>query len=151
MACAVIMKMMSNTSATSTNGVTLISAMAETPRLDRPPLAPPTVIAIRLFSETALDQVQELERKIIQLSADFLERVTEMVVRHGRGYGGEQARGGCDQRVRNARSHKCQTGTARATEILKGANDSQNRSEQSDKRRHRSRGRQPTQVLFKFR
>ncbi len=66
MTCAVIMKMMSNTSTTSTNGVTLISESAETPRPRRPLFIPPTLIAtgvtvLGLFSEAPLDQIQKLQ------------------------------------------------------------------------------------------
>jgi hypothetical protein len=62
---AVSMKMISSTSTTSTNGVTLISDRLAPPPRRRDPNPPPPLPdnAMALFSETALGQVQELERK----------------------------------------------------------------------------------------
>src|ERR1700691_570964 len=78
--CAVIMKMISRTRATSTNGVTLISASGATPRDRRPPFIPPTFIATASVSETPLDQVQEFERKIVHARAHLFEHMAEVVV-----------------------------------------------------------------------
>src|SRR5947199_10600767 len=92
MTCAVIMKMMSSTSTTSTKGVTLISESAVVPwnrlRPDAPPLL--TVIAIRSASVRAFRQIEELEREIVHTGAHFLDDVAEVVVGDGRGNSREQ-------------------------------------------------------------
>ena len=101
--CAVSMKMMSRTSTTSTNGVTLISAMACA--------AAPAATGIRrhwwrrpcaTLPETALGQVEELEREIVHAGAQFADQVAEVVIEDGRGDGGEQADRGGDQRLGDA-------------------------------------------------
>ena len=106
MTCAVSMKMMSSTSTTSTNGVTLISAMRVA--------AAPAATGFRrhwwrrpslLSAEAALGQVEELEREIVHARAQFADQVAEIVIEDGRRDGGEQADRGGDQRLGDARCH----------------------------------------------
>src|SRR5690349_11708854 len=102
--------MISNTSDTSTKGVTLISESGVPPRRDRlPPLL--RVIAI-LLSEAPFRQVQELERKIVETRADLPNGVSENVVEDGCRYGRQQADCGRHQSVRDARAYRTQAGAA---------------------------------------
>src|SRR5581483_4489025 len=140
MACAVIIKMMSNTNTTSTNGVTLISESAPAPWRRRlpPPFDPPpfTEMAIWLLPETAFGQIHELIGEIIHFRSDFTNGMAEDVVENGRGNcGGKTHRRG-DQGLRDAGADGAQAGAAHGTEILKGADDAENRAEQSNERRH---------------
>ena len=111
--CAVSMKMMSSTSTTSTNGVTLISRDGVA--------AAPAATRIRrhwwrrpwlLLSETALGQVEELEREIVHAGADLANQVAEVVIEDGGGNGREQADRGGDQRFGDARADGLQAGGA---------------------------------------
>src|SRR4029077_19392203 len=102
--CAVIMKMMSSTSTTSTKGVTLISESADVPWNRRRPDVPPllTVIAIRSLSVSAFRQIEEFECEVVHAGAHFLDDVAEVVVGNGRGNGREQAHSGGNQRFGNS-------------------------------------------------
>ncbi len=106
MTWAVSMKMMSRTSTTSTNGVTLISAMALRLRLPRPVSAAIGGEGHRLLSETAFGQIEELEREIVHARAEFANQVAEVVIEDGRRDGGEQADRGGDKRFGDAGSRR---------------------------------------------
>src|SRR5882762_4822659 len=152
MTCAVIIKMMSSTSTTSTKGVTLISESAVVPwnrrRTDAPPLL--TVIAIRSPSVSAFRQIEELEREVVHTGAHFLDDVAEVVVGDGRGNSREKAYGSGDQRLGNPGANGAQTGAPSRTELFKGADNAQYGSEQSDERAHRRGCGQPAHVAFQF-
>src|SRR5882762_2436928 len=152
MTCAVIIKMMSSTSTTSTKGVTLISESAVVPwnrrRTDAPPLL--TVIAIRSPSVSAFRQIEELEREVVHTGAHFLDDVAEVVVGDGRGNSREKAYGSGDQRLGNPGANGAQTGAPSRTELFKGADNAQYGSEQSDERTHRRGCGQPAHVAFQF-
>src|SRR5579862_10057157 len=136
--CAVIMKMMSNTSTTSTNGVTLISDIAAEPwkrRRPPPPFPPPLTLMATSVSEASFGQVHELEREVVHLGAHLLNRVAEHVEEDGGGNGGDQAHGGRDQRFRDAWPDRFQAGAAHPTQVFKRADDAEHRAQQSDERR----------------
>src|SRR5690348_5218082 len=83
--CAVILKMISSTSTTSTNGVTLISESAGVPWNRRRPGAPPplTLIAMPSLPVAAFSQIQEFEREVVHARSNFLEDVAEVVIENG--------------------------------------------------------------------
>src|ERR1700722_3528421 len=117
------MKMISSTRTTSTNGVTLISAIGARPRDRLPPDSETGVNAIALASETPLDQVQELERKVVHPRAYLFEQMAEVVVEDGRRDGGEEPHGGRDQSFRDARPDEFQTGAPRGAQVLERPDD----------------------------
>src|SRR5690348_11458838 len=104
MTCAVMIKMMSNTRTTSTNGVTLISDSEGSPR-ERLPIPFVTLNAMRQppfsFARRPLDHVQEFERKIIETVAHLFQFATEQVVKNRRRNRGNQANSGCHQSLGN--------------------------------------------------
>src|SRR5579859_7083634 len=72
--CAVSMKMMSSTSTTSTNGVTLISARLGEPPRRREPYPPPLVdIAMALLPVRPLRHVEELHGEVVHARAHFAD------------------------------------------------------------------------------
>src|SRR5262249_4886180 len=111
------MKMISSTSTTSTNGVTLISESDPLPPRRRepnplpPPLPPLTEIAM-LLSEGPFRQVQKLEREIVHASAQFTNPVAEEVVEDRCRNRRREAHGGRDQCERDARSDGFQARSA---------------------------------------
>src|ERR1700689_1756936 len=151
--CAVIIKMMSSTSMTSTKGVTLISESAGDPWNRRRPDDPPpllTVIAIGSLSVRAFGHVEELEGEVVQPGADLLDRVAKLVVSNGRGDGRQQAEGGRDQRFRYSRTHRAQARAALRPELLEGADDAQHGAKQPDEGADRCRRGQPAHVAFQL-
>src|ERR1019366_6100292 len=81
---AVSMKMISSTSTTSTNGVTLISERLAPPRLRFPDPPPLMQIAILSLSEAAFGQVENLQREIVHARADLAYAVAEEVIENRR-------------------------------------------------------------------
>src|SRR5665213_451800 len=114
MTCAVMIKMISNTSATSTNGVTLISAIAGKPRDRRSPLAV-RLNAMSLLASLArrsLDHIDEFEQKVVKTVAHLFQPATENVVKNRRRNGRNQANPSRNQRIRHAWPHRGQAGCA---------------------------------------
>src|SRR4029079_3135999 len=102
------MKMMSSTSMTSTSGTTLISASdvatrALRPRRWRPPPDPPVGCTFCILGEVPLGDVQELEREVVHFGGELLHAVREVIVEIHRGNCREEARGGRNQRIGDAR------------------------------------------------
>src|SRR5579864_5944077 len=127
------MKMISSTRTTSTKGVTLISAIGARPRDRLPPDDEGGVNAIALASETPLDQVQELERKVVHTRAHLFEQMAEVVVEDRRGDGGKKPHGGGNQSFRDAGPDGFQTGAARRAQFVERADDADDRTQQSNK------------------
>src|SRR5580658_9697783 len=127
------MKMISSTRTTSTNGVTLISAIGARPRDRLPPDSEAGVNAIALASETPPDQVHELERKVVHTRAHLFERIAEVVVEDRRRDSGEETDGGRDQCFRDAGSDGFQTGAPRGAQILERADDPNDCTQQTNK------------------
>src|ERR1700693_6238299 len=97
MTCAVMIKMMSSTKTTSTNGVTLMSAIAGKPRDRLPPLPLVRLNAMSLllsFTRRSLDHIDEFERKIVESVAHLLQTAAENVVKNSRRDGRYQADAG---------------------------------------------------------
>src|SRR5262245_22812821 len=98
---AVIIKITSSTSITSTSGVTLISAKAVCVR----PLRPLLLLNAIIFQGLALDEVDQLEREAVHFSRQNLDAVEIVVVsEHGR-YRRRDAGGGRHQRIGYPRRH----------------------------------------------
>src|ERR1043165_2162005 len=108
--CAVSMKMISNTSTTSTNGVTLISDSICPPPRRRDPKPPPLTDNAMSLSETTFRHIEEFERKIVHARPDFADRVAEIVIENRRRDGREKPDGGRDERLRDAGSHRLEAG-----------------------------------------
>src|SRR3954447_13523945 len=119
---AATMKMISSTSITSTSGTTLISASevdtrAPRARLPRPEF--PVGIGWTLgtflrfcLREVPFGDVQELEREIIHLRCEVLHPAGVVIVEIQRRHRGEQAGGGRDQRLGDARRDDAEAGRA---------------------------------------
>src|ERR1700722_1219066 len=146
MTCAVMIKMISKTSATSTKGVTLISAMAGRPRDRLPPPAPVrlnAMIFLASLARDALDHIHEFERKVVESVAHFFQFAAEDVIENRRWNGGNQSDARSDQRIGNTRPHRSNTRTSRRAQITENADYSHNSAEQSYKRRNRRNGCEP--------
>src|SRR5271157_5680865 len=149
---AVSMKMMSSTSTTSTNGVTLISDRLAPPPRRREPYPPPPLTdkAMALLSQTALGQVQEFQGKVVHARADLPDSVAENVVENSRRDGGCQPRRRGNQRFRDARRHRAQAGRAHLSQFVKRADNAQHRAEQPNERRNRRGRGQPAHVALQL-
>ena len=87
------MKMMSNTSTTSTKGMMLISAHGFRRPAEAPPASPrpglPQGDRHFLFAEVSLGHIEKFQRKVFHAGADLFDRMAEVVVGHGCGNGRE--------------------------------------------------------------
>src|SRR5271168_4166295 len=134
---AVIKKITSSTSTTSTNGTMLMSE-SEVP-VCRPicgiyrslvphsiecggSLSPSPSSSVRL-----LHQRQKLIRKRIHLRPQVFDAVQEVIVGNHRGDRRKQSRRGRDQRFRNSRRHGAQARRSRLAQSRKRVNDSPHR------------------------
>src|SRR5688572_30815255 len=93
---AATMKITSSTSMTSTRGVTLMSA-------SMPPPPPPDDMAIALPQEVTLHDVEEVVGEGLHLRRQHLGLAGEVVERHDRRDGGDQADRRRDERLGHAR------------------------------------------------
>src|SRR3954464_4896659 len=126
------MKMISNTRTTSTNGVTLISAIAGSPRDLLPPPLVRLKATLRLPSSLPrgpLDHVHEFERKIIKTVAHLFQLAAEKIVENGGRNRGNQTHARRDQRIRHARSHRREARASRRTQIIEHTHNSHHGSE----------------------
>src|SRR5262249_48810334 len=98
---AVIIKITSSTSITSTRGVTLISAKAVCVR----PLRPLLLLNAIIFRRFALDEVEQAKGEAVHLSRQDLDAVEIMVVTEHGGYGRGDASRRRHQRVGDAGRH----------------------------------------------
>src|SRR5215469_5260169 len=127
---AVSMKMISNTSTTSTNGVMLISASGAPPR--RRPTPPPPLPFVEkaiLRSEIPFGHVQELQREVFHARTHFADAVAEQVIEHGGRNGREEPHGGGNQRFGNAGRDRREAGAALFAQSVKCADDAHDRSQ----------------------
>src|ERR1700724_2875190 len=131
------MKTMSNTSMTSTNGVTLISLM--TARRRRPPLPldadsitlPPIVPSPALVDLPRQDR-GEFVGKTLQPLGLPVHLSGELIIENSRRNGGNEANCGCKQRFRDARRHHRQRGILRRRDRLEAGHDAGHGTEQPD-------------------
>src|SRR3954463_10380600 len=156
---AATMKMISSTSITSMNGVTLISwasaRSSSLPRARIPNRAPMTALlrgacgagrataAIETALKTSLaaDQQQQLRRGVAEQRAIRRDRTRQIIVDHARGDGRDQAERGRQQRLGNSRRDHGQVGGVGLGDADKGIHDAPHRAEQSDEGRGGADGR----------
>src|SRR5262245_26077071 len=147
------MKMISSTSITSMNGVTLISwVSAKSPSSSNSLPAIETAIALlrrRTRHRAAADMgaveiARQQPRRHARGAVDEL-KVTlrhprEVIVDDDRGDGGDKADGGGEQRLGDAGRHHSQIGGLRLRDADKGIHDAPHGAEQADKGRGRADG-----------
>src|SRR5580704_5948219 len=131
------MKMMSSTSMTSTNGVTLISLM--TGRRRRPPLpldaasiTPPAMVPSPALVDLPRQDRRELVGEPLQPLGLLVHLGGELIIENSRRNGGNEANCGCKQRLRDARRHHRQRGVLRRRDRLEAGHDAGHGAEQPD-------------------
>ena len=82
-----------------------------------------------------LRQIQKLQREILHLAAGLTEALDEVVVGEKGGDGGEEAGGGVDERLADARRDGRDRGGRCRSDRGEGVHDSPYRSEEADERR----------------
>src|SRR5215831_10746407 len=125
--------MMSNTSITSTSGVTLMSDLT-------PPLAPPRSIAIAESPELGSDGSQgslnlslsSLLDEVVHLDVEVLDARGQVVVNPDSGNRDDQTERGLDERFRNTDRDGADTGRTARADALECVDDADDRAEQSD-------------------
>src|ERR1700682_4844907 len=131
------MKTMSNTSMTSTNGVTLISLM--TARRRRPPLpldadsiTLPAIVPSPALVDLPRQDRGEFVGKTLQPLGLPVHLSGELIIENSRRNGGNEANCRRKQRLRNARRHHRQRGVLRRRDRLEAGHDAGDRTEQAD-------------------
>src|SRR6266852_6403017 len=141
------MKMMSNTSITSTMGVTLISLITALRRCRRRPTAPvaavrPIPIFASLSSRALVDLPRqdggELVCETLQALRLFVHFGTEFVIENRRRYGGHEPDRGGEQGLRNTGRDHRQRSIFRRRNRLKTRHDAPHSAKQADERPCRS-------------
>src|SRR5215475_4013840 len=127
---AVIIKITSNTSITSTSGVTLISAKAVCVRPGRPLLLLNAII----FHRFAFDEIEQAKREAVHFSRQNPDAVEIVVVTEHRGYRRRDAASRRDQRLGYARRHGLDRSRLRQAQSIECNNDANDRPKQSDER-----------------
>src|SRR5690606_13969258 len=122
---AVTMKMMSNTSITSTSGVTLISAIPL-----GPPLLEPAIPD--LLGGVPLDEVEEVGGEIAHLAIQHPDARDELVVEDERRDRDEEADRRGDQRLGDGLRDRREVGVALRRNLAEGAHDPPDRPEETD-------------------
>src|SRR5690348_6151199 len=131
---AVIMKITSSTSITSMYGTTLIWLIGLRAR------------RMARRSSLSLKNVRELLDERLEPHCQPVYVVREAVVRDHRRYGGEEADGRRDQRLRDTGSNVRKRRLADIGEAAKRIHDPPHRAEQPNVGRHRAHGREPGEV-----
>src|SRR5713226_10604210 len=147
---AVIMKMISSTSTTSTKGTILMSES------EVPVWRASSGMATRLLKKSVpgelsvilFDLRAHLHGEIVHARGQLLDVVQVEVVGHHRRDGCEQPGRGGDERLGNPRGHNAQAGRTGAAQAGEGVHDAPDGAEQADERRHRAGGGQPGHPLF---
>src|SRR5690606_15763078 len=142
---AVTMKMISSTSITSMYGTTLISPISRRRRL---PSAMSVSTRAAARGNIALQDRRELlhERVVAQFEAAGLVGVA--VVGDDRGYRGNEAHGGGDQRLGDARRDHRERRLLHTAERHEGAHDAPHGAEQAHVRTDRAHGRERGEALL---
>src|SRR5262245_23551009 len=142
------MKMINRTSITSTNGVTLISAMTGLRRCRRLPgpatAAPFAPISRPLtpFVDLPRQDGGELVGKALQALRLLVHLGDELVIENRRRNGGNQANCGCEQRLGDARRNHRERGVLGRRDRLEAGHDAPDGAEQADERSGRADRRQ---------
>src|ERR1700688_3718333 len=132
------MKTMSNTSMTSTNGVTLISLMTVRRRRPLLPLKPDsmTLAAIFVPSPALVNLPRQDRREFVGEALEPLRLSVhlgrELIIENSRRNGGNEANRGRKQRFRNARRHHRKRGVLRGRDRLEAGHDAGDGAEQPD-------------------
>src|SRR5689334_7017692 len=148
------MKTISNTSMTSTNGVTLISLMTgRRRRWLRPPAAAIFMLPAAIScphplprSPTLVDLPRQDRRELVGKALEPLRLpvhlTTEFIIKNSRRDGGNETNCGGEQSLGDARRDHRQRGVLRRGDRLKARHNAGNRAEQADKRSGRTDRRQ---------
>src|ERR1019366_2652801 len=103
-----------------------------------------------LSAETALRQIEELQRKVVHAGAQFPNQMAEVVIEDGGGDGGEQAHRGGDQGFGDAGGDGFEAGGAHLAEVLESPYDAHHSAHQADKWGDGGGGGQPVHVAFQL-
>src|SRR4029079_2723031 len=130
------MKMISSTRQTSTNGVTLMSALTALWLSVAKCLSPDACgMGGALLRPLLLDEeVDQLRRGVGHLHLEALEDVGEVVEQPRRRDGDAEAEGGGHQGLRDAPPHRADAARARQRHALEGVDDADHGAEQTDER-----------------
>src|SRR5215470_19362888 len=142
---AVIIKITSNTSITSTSGVTLISANAVRVRPLRTLLLLLNAITL---NRLALDEVEQSERKAVHLSRQNFDAVQVAVVTQDRRHRRRDAGRRRDQRLGDARRHGLDRSRRLLGQSVERDDDAHDRAEQPDERGRAGDRRKPAEAPF---
>src|SRR2546425_1622139 len=145
---AVIMKMTSSTSTTSTKGTMLISESEVPVWRESCGIGALALLKFVLLSELALSVIlfdlrSHFHCKVIHACGELLDVVQIVVVGNHRRDGCEQPGRGGNQRFGNARRHGAKACGACAAQAGESIHHSPDGAEQTDERSHRAGGRQP--------
>src|SRR5690554_3052083 len=149
---AATMKMISNTSMTSTNGVTLISDMRAPARWRRRRAPEPPC---RLVSCAPISAVQiarqkgaELIGELLESAGDLVAVIGKLVVEDGRRNGGQKAQTRGQKRLGDTGRHDGKVGRLRQRDFLERVLDPPDRAEKPDERAGRTDRGQERQPLI---
>src|SRR5215469_16243447 len=150
---AVIMKITSSTSTTSTSGVMLISAREDCvlPLL----VVKATANLLRLVARrrgvahrNLFERVQQFPAEVVGCRCEDADARGELVVSNNRRHGDKQAGGGGDERLRDAGSHSAQRRGAGGAKAMKCVDHTHDSAEETDERAGGGDGGEPTEPAF---
>src|SRR5205823_3471466 len=142
---AVTMKMMSNTSMTSTSGVTLMSVIALRPD----PVSPPEKAnSRRLLEDVALDDVEEVGGEVAHLVLEDADPRVECVVSDQRGHRRKESHRGGDQGLADGPRHGGEIGVSHLVDVAECPHDPPHRAEEADEGRRRGGGPEERDARF---
>src|SRR5437016_5263999 len=150
---AVIIKMMSSTRTTSTNGTMLISESEVCVDLESCGIFPDSMDAAgwdgsEILVKSFLDLRRDLQGKSVQALSEVANILQKLVVEDHRRDGGEKTRGSGDERFGDARRDGAQAGGTGAAQAGERVDDAPNGAEQTDEGRHGTGGGQPGHAFF---
>src|SRR5881396_709720 len=136
---AVSMKISRSTSTTSTSGMMLISARLVPMRRGPSDGSVVNAMASARPWRGPAQEIQEVEREAVHLRGPAFHTIHEVVVADDGRDRGAEARGRCDQRLRDPRRDDRQARRALLADAVKRGDDAPHRPEEPDERR-RARG-----------
>src|SRR5437867_8434198 len=140
---AVIMKMMSNTNATSTSDVTLMSALSGSSPCPRRPPPPPPPRSPAIRSVLPGPASRRSPGQNLELAGEQPQAIDEDVVGHDRGNSDRQAADRSHQRFGDAGRDGGDVTRAADGDPDEGVHDTEHGAEQAEQRAHRAERRQP--------